>query len=71
LVAEHTSLIGDLVRDVEDLTPALLAERLHARHRSAVITPEEDAQLAAAGIKQNMPAGRVEGDDPWARKTRT
>jgi len=71
LVAEHVTLIGDLVdallRDVGSLTPSMLADRLHAEHRFAVITPEEDQSLTAAGLEQAMPAGWQPGDNPWAR----
>jgi hypothetical protein len=71
LVAEHVTLIGDLVedvlRDVRSLTPRMLADRLHAEHRFAVITPEEDQRLTAVGLEQAMPAGWRPGDNPWAR----
>jgi hypothetical protein len=71
LVAEHVTLVGDLVadliRDCYSLTPAALATRLHSEHRFAVITPEEDRQLTAAGLEQTMPEGWRHGDDPWAR----
>jgi len=40
---------------------------LHAEHRFAVITAEEDQHLTAAGLEQAMPAGWQPGDDPWAR----
>jgi hypothetical protein len=45
----------------------MLADRLHAEHRFAVITPEEDQRLTAAGLEQAMPAGWRPGDNPWAR----
>jgi hypothetical protein len=71
LVAEHVTLIGDLVedvlRDVRSLTPRMLADRLHAEHRFAVITPEEDQRLTAVGLEQAMPTGWRPGDNPWAR----
>jgi hypothetical protein len=71
LVAEHVTLVGDLVedllRDVDALTPTSLAARLHAEHRFAVITPEEDKQLTDAGYEQTMPDGWAPGGDPWAR----
>jgi hypothetical protein len=71
LVAEHLTLVGDLVedllRDVNSLTPTSLAARLHAEHRFAVITPEEDKQLTDTGYEQTMPDGWVPGSDLWAR----
>jgi hypothetical protein len=59
--------LADLLVNVKTLTPGLLVQRLRADHRFAVITPEEDAILTAAGVEQGMPAGWAPGDDPWAR----
>ncbi len=71
LVAEHVTLVGDLVdslvTEADTLTAPELAARLHAEHRFAVITPEEDRQLTAAGLEQAMPEGWRPGDDAWAR----
>lgn len=68
---EMPTLIGDLVedvlRDVDSLTLGMLADHLHAEHRFAVITPEEDQRLTAVGLEQAMPAGWRPGDNPWAR----
>lgn len=70
LVAEHVTLVGDLVENLlaslDTLTPASLAALINAEHRFAVITAEEDQHLTAAGLEQSMPAG-CGGDDPWAR----
>lgn len=50
------TLIGDLVedvlRDVDSLTPGMLADHLHAEHRFEVITPEEDQRLTGIGLEQ-------------------
>jgi hypothetical protein len=71
LVAEHVTLVGDLVdslvAEADTLTAPELATRLHAEHRFAVITPEEDRQLTAAGLEQAMPEGWRPGDEVWAR----
>lgn len=71
LVAEHVTLIGDLidhlVANVDNLSPALLAEKLHSEHRFAVVTPEEDLRLTAAGVEQAMPSGWEAGQSAWAR----
>ena len=71
LVAEHVTLIGDLVDDlvasVDSLTPRQLVDRLHAEHRFAVITPDEDRLLTEAGVEQAMPPGWQGGHEPWAR----
>ena len=71
LVAEHVTLVGDLVDSLvtaaETLTAPELAARLHTEHRFAVITPEEDRRLTAAGLEQAMPEGWRPGDDAWAR----
>jgi len=70
-VAEHVTLVGDLVEDLlsslDTLTPASLSARLHAEHRFAIITGEEDQHLTAAGLEQAMPTGWQPGDDSWAR----
>ena len=68
---EHAEPLSLLIKDLlesKPLTSDQLAGELERRLRHcAVITPEEDKKITAAGLRQRMPDGWKPGGDPWIR----